>query len=235
MADADKMFYAGHRERLKQKLQDDKLTSYEKLELLLTYAIPRRDVRPLARKLEKHFGGVYYVFTAEYDELIAVPGVGRTTAILIKLVCSLMLLNHKNKLRYESVFANQKDLEEFCRLQVAGKTTEELHVLYLNGNFCLVDHEVNSKGSIDESAVYATHIMKRALKDGIKNIVLLHNHPATDNTFSHADIEFTQSLEDALNLCGLRLYDHYVLSGGIFHSMRAEYLLNRSSFNNKKN
>ncbi len=227
---SDQEFYLGHRERLRQRFLDEKLTDSELLELLLGFAIPRRDVKPLARKLEKHFGGVYYVLVAEYDDLLSVPGVGKTTAILIKLACSLMSLGHKTKLTYKSVFANQQNLEEFCRLQVAGKNTEELHVLYLNSNFCLVEHEINSKGSIEESAAHATHIIKRALKDGIRSIVLLHNHPASNNTFSQADIDFTTRLEDALNLCGVKLYDHYVLAGGILHSMRAECLLNKSKF-----
>ncbi len=226
----DEKYYLGHRERLRQKFLDDKLTDSEMLELLLGFAIPRRDVKPLARALEKRFGGVYYVLAAEYDDLVSVPGIGRTTAILIKLACGLMTIGHRTKITDKPVFANQQHLEEFCRLQVAGKSTEELHVLYLNANFCLVDHEINSKGSIEESPVYAAHIMKRALKDGIRSVVLLHNHPSSTNSFSHADVEFTTELESALNLCGVQLYDHYVLAGGIFHSMRGEHLLNKSKF-----
>ena len=98
MPDTDDKFYIGHRERLKEKFLDNKLTEYEQLELLLSYAIPRRDVRPLSRKLIEHFGSVYYVIIAEYEDLVAVKGVGRSTAILIKLVCNMIKLSHIKKL-----------------------------------------------------------------------------------------------------------------------------------------
>ncbi len=99
MPDTNDKFYIGHRERLKEKFLDNKLTEYEQLELLLSYAIPRRDVRPLSRKLIEHFGSVYYVIIAEYEDLIAVKGVGRSTAILIKLVCNMIKLSHIKKLK----------------------------------------------------------------------------------------------------------------------------------------
>ena len=70
MPKQDDKFYLGHRERLKDKFLDNKLTEYEQLELLLSFAIPRRDVKPLSRKLIEQFGSVYYVIIAEYDDLI---------------------------------------------------------------------------------------------------------------------------------------------------------------------
>ena len=81
----DKLFHTEHRERLKEKFRNEQLADYEKLELLLTYAIPRRDVRPLARRLIDKFGGIYFVLRAPMDELRNVDGVGDSTAMLIKL------------------------------------------------------------------------------------------------------------------------------------------------------
>lgn len=81
MPNTNDNFHIGHRERLKEKFLENKLTEYEQLELLLSFAIPRRDVKPLSRKLIQHFGSVYYVIVAEYDALLEVPGVGRSTAI----------------------------------------------------------------------------------------------------------------------------------------------------------
>ena len=113
-------FYLGHRERLKEKFLDDKLTEYEQLELLLSFAIPRRDVKPLSRKLIEQFGSVYYVIIAEYDDLIAVPGIGRSTAILIKLVCSLISISHVKKLTNLPVFRDHATLAAHCRMKLAG-------------------------------------------------------------------------------------------------------------------
>lgn len=226
-------FYLGHRERLKEKFLDDKLTEYEQLELLLSFAIPRRDVKPLSRKLIEQFGSVYYVIIAEYDDLIAVPGIGRSTAILIKLVCSLISISHVKKLTELPVFRDHATLEAHCRMKLAAKPTEEFHVMYLDANFRLLEHEEHSKGNIESSNVYVDKIMQKALNKRAKSLILLHNHPVTENMFSSQDIKLTEDIIAMLKPCGLKLYDHYVIAGGIMYSMRASGLLNKSERNNE--
>ena len=228
MPKPDELFHAGHRERLKKKFLDGKLVEYEKLELLLGYAIPRRDVRPLARKLIQHFGNVYYVLNANIDDLVAVDGVGRSTAVLIKLVHNLICISHEKKLKEGSMYMQHDTLIEYCRMKMTELKSEEFHVLYLDANFCLQRHEVHSQGSAESSNVYIEKIMEYALKNNIKSVVLLHNHPCTNNTFSSTDIEITTRLEYLLNMCNIQLYDHFVVSGGIVHSVRNEQFLNKS-------
>ena len=228
MPETDDKFYIGHRERLKEKFLDDKLTEYEQLELLLSYAIPRRDVRPLSRKLIEHFGSVYYVIIAEYNDLIAVKGVGRSTAILIKLVCNMIKLSHIKKLKDGKIFMNHQALVDFCRMELAAKTTEEFHILYLDAELRLIEHEVHSQGSIESTNVYLNKIMQKVLNNKVRSVVLMHNHPVSDNPFSSADVDITQRLKSMLNNCHLELYDHFVLAGGVMHSMLEKGLLNTS-------
>lgn len=232
MAKPDNLFHAGHRDRLKEKFLNKKLVEYEQLELLLSYAIPRRDVRPLARRLIEQFGNVYYVLNANVEDLMLVDGVGRSVAILIKLVHSLICISHEKKLKEGSVFMQHDTLVNYCRALMNELKTEEFHVLYLDSSLCLKLHEVHSRGSAESSNVYIDKIIEYALKNNIKSIILLHNHPSTDNTFSSIDIELTTQLEYLLNLCNIDLYDHYVVSGGILHSMRDERLLDRSGAKN---
>jgi DNA repair protein RadC len=229
MPDKDQQFHTGHRDRLKEKFLDKKLVEYEQLELLLCYAIPRRDVRPLARKLIQHFGSVYYVLNANIDELVAIDGVGHSTAVLIKLVHSLICISHEKKLKEGSAYMNHKTLMDYCRMRMTELKTEEFHVLYLDADFCLQKHVVHSQGSTESSNVYIEKIMEYALKNNVKSVVLLHNHPSTDNTFSSVDVQLTGQLEYLLNMCNITLYDHFVVSGGIVHSMRDEQLLNKSA------
>ena len=230
----DDNFHVGHRERLKSKFLDNKLMDYELLELLLSFAIPRRDVRPLARKLIQHFGGVYYVIAAEYDALIAVPGVGRSTAILIRLVCEMMKISHIKTLEGGTIFYNLKALQEYCRLELAGKTYEEVHILYFDSNFKLIDHETHSRGSIDSSNIHIDKILQKALNKGVRTIVMVHNHPASDNMFSSQDVAITQALVNLLGSCGITVFDHYVIVSGILYSMREKGLLNESFFNKEQ-
>lgn len=230
MNPADIQFRIGHRTRLRQKFMDGKLNEAEMLELLLTFAIPRRDVRPLARQLIAEFGNVYHVLHAGTDALLAIPGIGQSTVLLLNLVHDLISVNYKKQLECKSVYLAQDALIAYCRDKMTALATEEFHVLYLDANLCMAEHEVHSRGSIEATNVYFDRIVARAINKGYKSVLLLHNHPTTDNTFSMADIDVTQKLEYALNLCGIQLFDHLVVSGGIVHSMRAECMLDKKLF-----
>ena len=79
----------GHRQRLRDKfiaVGKSALYEHELLELLLFYAIPRRDVKPLAKKLLNDFGSYKKIFNTPVDELTSVNGVGKSTAALLNLI-----------------------------------------------------------------------------------------------------------------------------------------------------
>jgi len=81
--------HSGHRQRLRERFLASRarvLPEAELLELLLTYALPRRDVAPLARQLLERFGNLAGILIASHQELVAVPGIGEKTAILIEIV-----------------------------------------------------------------------------------------------------------------------------------------------------
>ena len=225
MPDKDENFYAGHRDRLRAKFLDGQLADYEKLELLLAYAIPRRDVRPLARSLVKQFGGVYQVLSASIDDLTAVKGIGNNTAVFIKLVQQMMTINYRGQLKETPIFHNETILHNYCRIIVAGKTVEELHILYLDSNLRLVVDEIHSTGTIDSSAVYPREIARRALELNARSIVMVHNHPTSNNSFSRDDIEITTLVQSVLAGLSIELYDHFVVSNDIVYSARQMYLI----------
>ena len=225
MPDKDENFYAGHRDRLRAKFLDGQLADYEKLELLLTYAIPRRDVRPLARSLVKQFGGVYQVLSASVDDLMAVKGIGNNTAVFIKLVQQMMTINYRGQLKETPIFHNETILHNYCRIIVAGKIVEELHILYLDSNLKLVADEIHSTGTVDSSAVYPREIARRALELNARSIVMVHNHPTSNNSFSRDDIEITTLVRSVLAGLNIELYDHFVVSGDIVYSARQMHLI----------
>ncbi len=231
MPKTDELFHAGHRERLKQKLLEGKLTGPEKLELLLTYAIPRRDVRVLARTLIEKFGGVYFVLSAPYEELIRVPGVGHNTAVAIRLFHELSLVSYQERAVRADYMTDDKFIRDYCRRLVSGATVEEFHVLYLDGNRRLITEETHSRGTFDQTDVYPREVARRALSLNAIFVILVHNHPVSDDNFSADDATATSRIEACLNTFGIALIDHYVVtSGGIVHSMRATPFLNKSSF-----
>lgn len=221
----DLSFHAGHRERLRQKFVENKLADYELLELLLSFVIPRRDVRPLARGLMARFGGVYQILTAPLNALIEFKGIGRNTAIFIKTVHQIMIAGYKSELDETRVFHNEKLLTNYCILMLSGKTKEEFHVLYLDVSRRLLADDLHSVGTSDWAAIYPREILKRALELDAKSVVLVHNHPVPNMSFSSEDIKITTDIQQMLAPVGIDVYDHYVVSGGIVYSARNMFLL----------
>lgn len=231
MSKTDNLFHIGHRERLKEKFLSNQLTDTEKLELLLTYAIPRCDVRILSRQLMEHFGSVYSVLHAPFEELVAISGVGRSTAILIKLFHDMCLISYTYQAKSDTYLSDDKFLHEFCRSLVITSRVEEMHVLFLGGNMRLIKDEVHSRGTLDETGVYIREICARALALNAISVILVHNHPASDNDFSSDDASVTQLLKYALQSIGVALLDHIlVTANGVIYSFAESFWARESSF-----
>ena len=216
----------GHRERLRQNFLDGTLAKYEVLELLLSYAIPRRDVRPLARILFKKFGGMYQVLSASMDDLCKVPGMGRNTAIFIKTIQQIILDGYHSESKEVNIFQRREHFENYCKLMLGGKPIEEMHVMYMDVNYRLIEEQLHSIGSNNDAAVYPTEIVKRAMVLNARFVVLIHNHPRNQTSFSNEDIKVTRDIMQKLGIVGIELYDHFVVSGDILYSMRECGLLN---------
>lgn len=223
--DNDLALRAGHRERLRQNFLDNNIAKYELLELLLSYAIPRHDVRPLSRLLYKKFGGIYPILSASVQELMNVPGVGKNVAIFIKVVQQIMLEGYKCKMSDVTIFHSEEQFNNYCLLMLSEKHIEELHVLYLDTDGRLLEDELHSTGSLDYTELHNREIIKKAISLDAKFIVLVHNHPKPNSSFSSQDVEATKLLRDALHTVEIVLYDHYVVSGGIVYSMKRGHML----------
>lgn len=221
----DSSYRLGHRERLRQKFLKNKLVDYELLELLLTYAIPRCDVRPLARELMKTFGGAYNVLTAPVEALTKVRGVKENTAIFIKAIHEMMVLGHKDYLNDTPIFHDYQRLSEYCKLLLSGKKIEEFHILYLDSDYRLLTDHLHSSGTIDWAAVYPREIVKRALELNARSVVMLHNHPTPNTSFSSADIEITGTVKNILKSVDIELFDHLLVSGSIVYSAKNMFLI----------
>lgn len=214
----------GHRDRLRQKFIDGELAKYETLELLLSYAIPRRDVRPLARMLFKKFGGLFPILSASVEDLCAVRGMGRNTAIFLKAIRKVMLDGYREEFTGQMIFQNKEHFANFCKLEIGKNPVEEMHVLYLSDMECLLEDQVHGVGTYDSSAVYGVEIAKHALMLNAKYIVLVHNHPRPQTSFSEQDVAITAELRTQFNAVGIKLLDHFVVSGGCLYSMKDLFL-----------
>lgn len=225
MKQTDASFHAGHRERLRQKFLDGKMTDYELLELALSFAIPRRDVRPVSRALIGRFGTLYQVLIASVEDLSSVPGMGRNSAIFIKTMHRMMTVGFRGYFLKTPLFHDYAQFENYCRLNVGGKPVEEVHVLYLDSRLCLLEDQCHSVGTVNESSVYPREIVRHALKLNARGVALVHNHPTPCTSFSEQDKEMTIELMLLLRAMNITLYDHYVVSGGTVYSARNMHML----------
>lgn len=224
MPNAKPDFKSGHRERLREKFLMGKLVDYEVLELLLTYAIPRVDVKPIARALLKKFGGTHSILTAPLSSLEETPGIGKCTAIFIKAVYELMLLDYKNYLNETPIFRDFNVLTNYCKTLLAQKLVEEFHVLYLDNNYRLLTDDLHSLGTINWAGIYPREIAKRALDINASHVVLMHNHPNGDGNFSTEDLKLTSDIQEILRAISVSVFDHLLFADGKITSGKNVFL-----------
>ena len=205
----DKPHYHGHRQRLKDRFIKSgagSLADYELLELILCLAIPRRDVKPLAKKLLDTFGSFAEVINADNDRLKEVSGVGDNAIVALKLLRDGAIKLTQESIIDRPLLSSWDALLDYCRASMAYKKTEQLRILFLDKKNVLIADEVQQEGTIDHTPVYPREVIKRALELGASAILLVHNHPSGDPTPSKADIDMTCEVADAGKKLGVKVY-----------------------------
>jgi DNA repair protein RadC len=214
---ADKPHYAGHRQRLRERFLNSgpgALADYELLELILFLALPRRDVKPLAKALLARFGSFAGVIQAEPDDIAAVKGAGETVAVALGSVRAAALRLMQDDLMERPVFANWSQVMAYCKARMGSEKRESFRLLFLNRKNLLIADEEQQRGTVDHTPVYVREVIHRALQLGATAFVMVHNHPSGDPTPSKADIQLTREIQDAAEKLGIHLHDHIVVARG---------------------
>ena len=218
----------GHRKRLKQKFLNagmDAFLDHEVLEFLLTYAIPRKDVKPVAKALLREFGSLKGVIDAEISALEKVPGIGEHTAVLLKLLKDLATLYLKQKAKEKPQIACTSELLDFCRTAMGAKKDEEFCVIYLDAQNQIIEFETVQKGIANQAVVYPRQVLENALRKKASAIILAHNHPSGHVRPSDADIRLTKTIQDTARMLDILVHDHIIIGENRFFSFREEGLM----------
>ena len=205
----------GHRQRLRRRFLETRgtgLADYELIELLLFGAIPRRDVKPLAKRLIQAFGSFEGVLTAEPTRLSAISGMGEAAVVALKAVEAAARRLAQARVLNRPAISNWQALLDYCRVAMGHAPKEQFRVLFLDRRNVLIADEVQQEGTVDHTPVYPREVIKRALELHASAIILVHNHPSGDPTPSQADIEMTKEIAEAARRLGIRLHDHIVVS-----------------------
>ena len=217
--------HAGHRQRLRSRFMaagGDTLPDYEILEMVLFGAIPRGDVKPLAKRLLKRFGSFADVIAAPPETLSEVDGMGEASIAALKIIEAAAQRLGRETVMDRPVLSNWDRLIEYCRMQLGRAEREHFRVLFLNRKNVLIADEEQQRGTIDHTPVYPREVVKRALQLGASAIIMLHNHPSGDPTPSDADRAITRRLHRAGATVGVELLDHLVVGDHEFVSLARE-------------
>ena len=220
----------GHRERLRKRYIKSGLegfNDYEVLELLLTYSIARKDVKPIAKKLIEKFGTIDEIAKSDVKSLLEVDGIGEGSAIFLKLIGDIALTLYREKIEDKDILTikSKNSLLSYLRGEIGYSPREEFKILFLDSSNKLIASETLFYGTIDKSAIYPREIVERVIKNRAKSVIFAHNHPSGSISPSKKDIELTQYMYDSLKLLEIRLLDHIIITKNSYFSFLEEGLI----------
>lgn len=225
---ADPPDHKEHRRRLRDKYRKAGIGAfhdYETVELLLTYAIPRRDVKPLAKELLKQFGTLRGIVDAELADLEKVNGIGERAAVLIKLIKDLGVIYLRENAEGKSQISCTTELLDFCKANLGGLKDERFCVIYLNAVNKIIAFETVQEGIVNQAVVYPRKVLENALKQKASAVILVHNHPSGNVRPSDADIRLTRTIHDAARALDILVHDHVIIGENRAFSFREEGIM----------
>lgn len=197
---------------------------HQLLELLLTYAIPRRDVNPLAHELISTFGSLSKVLKADPRDLAKVAGIGPYSSVLLSLVGKLNLASDTRS--GAARLSTSLNAMEFCRKLLADEKYEEFRIICLDVNERVLHVDKIAHGTVTEVRVYPRLVAECALRHGAHSVILCHNHPSGSPSPSRDDVKTTQAIALALRPLGITLLDHIIVGGdGEYSMLRSSELI----------
>ncbi len=227
-AEKQKPHYSGHRQRLRERFVTsgaESLQDYELIEMLLFMAIPRRDVKPLAKTLLSTFGSLSELMSSSHSALAQVEGISENTATAIKTVSSIAERMVKQDIMQKPILNNWARLMDYCYMTMAHETREHFRILFLNKKNELIADEIQNSGTVDHTPAYPREVMKRSLELGATAIILMHNHPSGDPKPSQADIDMTNKIILAAEPFNIAIHDHVIIARNGYTSFRNEGLI----------
>jgi DNA repair protein RadC len=185
---------------------------YEVVEVILTYALARKDVKPLAKELLQTFGSFRGLLEAPTEEIKKIKGVSDHTALLFKLIkeASDRYLGER-VLASPDIIASPRDLLNYCHSKMGWLRDEQFRLVYLNTRNQVIRDEVLQEGTVDQTVVYPRKVLERAIQLKATALIMVHNHPSGSVIPSLEDKELTRTLVQAAHNLQIKIHDHLII------------------------
>ncbi len=213
-----KNIHEGHRQRLKQSvLKDPELNSFsdiEVLEYVLTFAVPRRDTNPIAHRLLDKFGSLYYVFSANYNQLLSVSGVTQNAAHLISNYFTIFRRICSTRAERNISVKNVRDAVNVLQPYFVARDIEYVYMLCLDVHENLIAVERVAEGDASSITLNKVYIVKLAMKNNAVSVILAHNHPGGYWQPSQSDVNSTIAIGMTCEAMNIHFSDHIIFFEG---------------------
>jgi DNA repair protein RadC len=211
---AESPHYLGHRERLRERFRkggSQALADYELLELVLFRAMPRRDIKPIAKALIARFGSFAEVVSARPERLLEIDGIGDAAVTDLKIIEAAARCLSWSSIAKRPALSSFSAVVDYCRTAMAFLDHEEFRILFLDKKNQLIADEVQGVGTVDHAPVYPREIMRRALELNASALILVHNHPSGDPQPSTDDIHLTHQIIAVGKPLNVAVHDHLII------------------------
>lgn len=223
MTKTEKPNYVGHRQRIKEKYEKSGINGwldYEILELVLSYAISRKDTKPIAKELLSRFKTINGVLDSDGKELRTITGVSDHTVLFLSLLKDITILYLENELHNKDLLSSPQVVYNYLKASLKGAVDEEFKILFLNNRNQLITVETLNTGTVNQSVVYPRKVVERALYNHAVSVIIAHNHPAGMLQPSKEDCTITKVIKDALKTVDITLLDHIIIGNNDYFSFK---------------
>ena len=226
----------GHRQRLWERyrlrgLRDGFFHDYEKLEFLLTFPIPRKDTKPLAKNLLQRFGSLNGIVNAPTRALLEVAGIGEKTAAFLKILGETALALDEERLPRGDFITQPEQVKQFLKRELGWEGAEYFVAMFLDRQNRLLKKQRLFRGTLDRATVYPREVIKEGLACNAAAVLVAHNHPSGHLSPSPEDLRLTNTLAFGLAMVDITLHDHFIVGREGVLSLResGDYLPPRES------
>jgi len=218
----------GHRNRLRTRLTKAGRTAFadhELLELLLTYSIPRKDTKQIAKKLVEQFGSFTAVLDQPKERLLEIEGIGPQTSVFLSAIRASLTRYLEQKVENARTISKPEDVAEFLRVHLGANQRECLMILCLNDANRLVHHDTVIEGTVNRAPFYPREVIKTALMHNATGLIMVHNHPSGDPTPSENDHRITNMMDELGKEFNIKFHDHLIVTPRNAFSLKTGKLL----------